>query len=237
MVQTKPNTGRRTLMMEILESRQMEDGQHEITIAANDNARDFIDLDLSTLRMDNCRNNPVVLWAHQRGTIPIARSTEIIREDGGRIRARFEFLPDDEFAQRVENAWSHGFIRAASVSFGGGDVTFLDNGKIRMTNAELYEWSLVPVPADPDALRMAERAIGLPDGMLATPDPSVEPLRDAGEIALIEGSVVALTQRIERLEATSQQGKEPVGDDEDPLAKASREYKALLAFMEEHQNV
>ena len=72
----------------------------------------------------------------------------------------------------------------------------------------------------------------MPDGMLATPDPSVEPLRDAGEIALIEGSVVALTQRIERLEATSQQGQEPVGEDGDPLEQIKRELDGLKADLE-----
>jgi len=172
----KPNTERRTRAVEILESRALEDGTHEITIAASNVARDNFDLDLASMRLENYLRNPVVLWAHDRRMPPIGRTRGIERVDGGKLRARFEFA-DDPFAQRISHLWDQEIIRAASISWGGGDLTFLDGGMIRETNAELYEWSLVPVPADPDALRMDD------------------------ELTVMRASITALTERLARLES------------------------------------
>jgi HK97 family phage prohead protease len=193
-MKTATTPERRTRLLNIVQSRAMDDGTHEITIAANNVARDEFDLDLGSLRLDNYLRNPVILWAHDRRGIPIGRTLEMGRTDDGGIRARFEFLPDDRFAERVRNAWDHGFIRAASVSWGGGQID-VDTGRMRERNAELYEWSLVSVPADPDALRTAERALNVPDGMLGQPLP--------------DDAVTRLEQRVAQLEAAIAAGREP----------------------------
>jgi hypothetical protein len=185
---------RQTRTVEIAHSRADADGQYEITIAANSVARDNYDLDLGSLRVDNYLRNPVVLWAHDTRQPPIGRTRGIERVDG-KIRAQFEFLEGDPFADRVRNAWDQGFIRAASISWGGGDISFLDAGRIRESNAELYEWSLVPVPADADALRTAERAIGLPEGLLG----GLEPL--AGPDHPLVEAIRELNERIDRFDA------------------------------------
>lgn len=240
----KPKQGERhNRAMQIVESRAIGGGRHEITIAAHAEARDMFEVDLNSLRMDSYLRNPVVMWSHDRhgatpsGGLPIARTTAISRTDSGGIRAEFEFLPDDEFADRVRNAWDHGFIRAASISWGGGEWTHLDNGKIRESNAELYEWSLVSIPADADALRAAERSMKLPEGTLAMP--KARQIED--EIATLQEQVAALTEQVAGVaaaetaleaEVTALKGESaPAGetDDDDELAGLAAEIEALTA--------
>ena len=58
--------------------------------------------------------------------------------------AEFSFLPGDENANRVRNAWDRGYVNAASI----GWVYDKETG-----NPEIVEVSLVAVPRDPDCLR------------------------------------------------------------------------------------
>ena len=61
--------------------------------------------------------------------------------------------------QRVKNAWDKGFLRAASVSWVPVESASDESGRRRDVTSELVEWSLVPVPADPDALRESYRRL------------------------------------------------------------------------------
>ena len=73
--------------------------------------------------------------------------------------ADFEFLSDDPFAQRVKNAWDKGFLRAASVNWIPVESAPGEGGRWRDTRSDLLEWSIVAVPADPDALRESHRRL------------------------------------------------------------------------------
>ena len=86
--------------------------------------------------------------------------------------ARFEFLDDDPFAKRVRNAWDKGFLRAASISWVPLESGRSDDGGRRDTRADLLEWSIVPVPADPEALRDSHRL--MLDAYLSDPQPDEE---------------------------------------------------------------
>ena len=154
-------------VMVVTEARQTEDGSaHRMVIAANELSRNGDELNLRGISFKNYRKNPVVLWAHDsyRG-IPIAKTLKIGHDEQGRIVADFEFNSDDEFAARVENAWNGGFIRAASIRYMPTKVVEVMNEageveRFRVDKSELLEWSLVPVPADPDSVRAAARALG-----------------------------------------------------------------------------
>ena len=94
--------------------------------------------------------------------------------------ADFEFNSDDEFAARVENAWNGGFIRAASIRYMSTKVVEVRNeagevGRFRVDKSDLLEWSLVPIPADPDSVRAAARALGLPAEIFRGLEPEPEP--------------------------------------------------------------
>ena len=153
----------RSMGMEIVRREAVDARRRSVVIAANERARTAPEIDLAGLQFDNYRRNPVVMWAHDStgrspsGGLPIGRTLSISRADDGGIVAEFEFLEDDPFAQRIRNAWDRGFLQAASISWLPVETRPADGGGIRDVRAELLEWSIVSVPADPDALRETHR--------------------------------------------------------------------------------
>ena len=122
-----------------------EDGRYRAVIAVNDDVGDGAPIPLRSMDLSGYRKNPVVLFAHDRwSNLPIGRTLELKWTNRG-LEAIFEFLKGDEFADRVRNAWERGYLRAASIGArpkGGNPMQY-----------ELSEWSIVPVPADQDAVR------------------------------------------------------------------------------------
>ena len=147
--------------MDIVERSALGKGRYRVTIAASESIRQQPDLDFDGLSTENYAKNPVVMWAHDpvgrspSAGLPIGRTSNRTKAPDGRIVAEFEFLRDDPFAQRVQNAWEKGFLQAASISWIPVETAPVDGGRWRDTRSELLEWSIVAVPADPDALREA----------------------------------------------------------------------------------
>ncbi len=204
--------------MVVTEARQAEDGSaHRMVIAANEVSRNGDDLNLRGISFKNYRKNPVVLWAHDSYQgIPIAKTVKIGHDEQGRIEADFQFNSDDEFAARVENAWNGGFIRSASIRYLPTKVVEVRNeeGKVerlRIEESELLEWSLVPVPADPDSVRAAARALNLPEEIFRglepepeesepLPDPVTEDPEPEPEPKEADPFIDALRERVDTLE-------------------------------------
>ena len=153
----------RSMSMGIVRCDAVDAKRRSVVIAANDRARTAPEIDLAGLRFENYRRNPVVMWAHDStgrspsGGLPIGRTLSISRAPDGGITAEFEFLEDDPFAQRIRNAWDRGFLQAASISWLPIETRPSEGGGVRDIRAELLEWSIVSVPADPDALRETHR--------------------------------------------------------------------------------
>lgn len=105
--------------------------------------------------------NPVVLWAHQRYTVPpIGRCVALDVEDD-RIIATTKFARGVPFAEDVFRLYEQGVLRAWSVGFvatrgrrrpGAGP-----NGRdgLLVEEWDLLEYSAVPVPENPQALTLA----------------------------------------------------------------------------------
>ena len=245
-------------MVTLTDVRKLEEeGAERMVIAANDVSRAGDYLNLRGMSFENYMKNPVVLWAHNYGVnlsgatpsggIPIAKTLEIGHDDG-RIVADFQFNSDDEFAARVENAWNGGFIRAASIGYLPTQIAERtdENGetRYRVEKSELLEWSLVPVPADPDSVRAAARALNLPEESEPPPDP----VADEPEPEPKQGNPVeALRERVDTLEqelralaakppTTEEEPQETPTPDEpkDPvLAAVETEFAAVRQIIEE----
>ncbi len=157
------SAGVRSQYMDVVRRDHVGEGVYRVTIAANERVRQPPELDFEGLSTENYARNPVVMWAHDvsgrspSGGLPIGRTLRLHKQQGGKLVVDFEFLSDDPFAGRVRNAWDRGFLRAASISWlplAGGPA---GKGQWRDDRSELLEWSIVPVPADPDALRQAHK--------------------------------------------------------------------------------
>lgn len=118
-------------------------------------------VDQNSLKLGRYLDNPVVLFGHNSRELPIGRASNV-RVDGGALRARIHFASTtkaEETYQLVQakilRGVSIGFVpgRAAVERRAGKDVTVLYDG-------ELHELSVVPIPANPEALLRA-KAMGL----------------------------------------------------------------------------
>lgn len=113
-------------------------------------------------RLENYLKNPVVLYGHNHHELPIGAATSVTVEPGRGIRASWRWLEGDERANRVRNAWDQGVLRAASVGF--SPIKFEpredDGWGLVHTEWEKLEYSIVPVPMNPQAVR-ALRGLGL----------------------------------------------------------------------------
>ena len=155
----------RSMHMDIVRREALPGSRYRVTIAASEKVRQPPELDFEGLAFDNYLRNPVVMWAHDAigrspsGGLPIGRTLSLAQTGSGGIVADFEFLSEDPFAQRVKNAWDKGFLQAASVSWLPLETTPTSDGGWRDTRSDLLEWSIVSVPADPDALRATHQRL------------------------------------------------------------------------------
>ena len=96
--------------------------------------------------------NPVILWNHDPGS-PIARCVEI-GVNAGQLEAVAQFPPEgtDPLADRVYGLIKAGVVNATSIGFAPVEETPIKGGGVTVSRSELWEFSFVSVPANPEAL-------------------------------------------------------------------------------------
>jgi phage head maturation protease len=138
-----------------------ENGIYEVMISTEsvDRAGDIVRA--AGGKFDDYMNNPVVLLGHEYRDLPVAKSLEIAVVSGLGVRAKFQF-PEwglYEKADTTRKLWDAGFLNAASIGFQPIKSANLDPnrpwGPQEYLEWELLEWSIVVVPANQDALRLA----------------------------------------------------------------------------------
>jgi len=137
-------------------------GQILINTAATDRTQDRVLPDGA--RLDNYMRNPVVQWGHNyhEPWATIGRTISIERRPEGLV-ADFELRPaanDQDPQNIVRLLWLGGWIKAASVGFIGLEMSENNLGGRDFSEWELLEWSLVPIPANQEALRLAVKGLG-----------------------------------------------------------------------------
>lgn len=118
-------------------------------------------------QLDRFRENPVLLFGHNTRATPVG-GVEKIEVVGKKLIADCVFRPegDSELADDVWKAVEGRFLRAVSVGFmpTGPINQLVDNTGnwtgFEFTAQELLELSVVPVPANPQALAVA-RSLGI----------------------------------------------------------------------------
>lgn len=117
--------------------------------------------------LSNFKNNPVLLFGHDSHAVPIGKVPDI-RVEGSRLIAGVKFRPegDNADADDVYSALKGGFLSAVSVGFlptvkpnyiwapDDPDHEKWPTG-YEFVGQELLELSVVPVPANPQALALA----------------------------------------------------------------------------------
>src|SRR5207237_328975 len=109
--------------------------------------------------LENFKRNPISLWAHDHSQPPIGRVSRIWQA-GNALMAAITFATTD-FAESVYQLCRQGFLNATSVGFRASTSSRNKYGGVTYdAPMELLEVSLVPIPANPDALIQA-RAAGI----------------------------------------------------------------------------
>lgn len=135
--------------------------QFTISTASVDRMGDTIDV--KGWKLDNYRKNPVVLWGHDATSLPVAKANKVWIEDG-KLKAETEFTPPGmaRFNDAVFDMLKAGFLNATSVGFAPLKYAFTDDPQRRFgidfMEQELLEFSVVSVPANPEALIDARSA-------------------------------------------------------------------------------
>jgi len=119
-------------------------------------------------QLDSFKQNPVVLWDHKSGDPPIGTAVQVWKDLSGEesflgIRSRFFDAAKYEFADLIARMVMDGDLQAGSVGFLPLATTRPETQEARTKlglgpwgvlydKAELLEWSIVTVPANPGAL-------------------------------------------------------------------------------------
>jgi HK97 family phage prohead protease len=129
------------------------------TISTETVDRDHDVISLAGWQLDNYKKNPVVLWAHNYRGFPIATCTSIGIQNGALVAtARFHDHPEASIAHDLVE---DGGLRATSVGFRVLKYAFNEDRRgYDIMEQELLEFSIVPVPANPEAVMSLAKAFG-----------------------------------------------------------------------------
>lgn len=114
-------------------------------------------IDVKGWDLEAFKKNPVVLWAHDNESLPVGKATRVWI-DGEKLKATAEFTPEGmaRFNDTVFDMLKGGFLNAVSVGFMPKDWKFVEDADRRFgidfLKQELLEFSVVSVPANPEAL-------------------------------------------------------------------------------------
>lgn len=149
------------------DAKAMNDEARSIDVICSTPTEDsYEEIVEQTWRLDRYKKNPIVLYEHGHASgwfggdsedkFPIAKA-ENVRVEGGVLKATLVFAPANvsERAERVWQAMKGGFLRAVSVGFRphNARVETHDGREVYvLSDNELYEISVVAIPANPDAV-------------------------------------------------------------------------------------
>lgn len=179
--------------------------------------------------LDNFKKNPVVLFGHDYFAPPVGRATSIGVDDKKRLVMEVEFAPKETyaFADTIFRLAESGFLNTTSVGFiphetenvgqdddedapegnGKGGHRRRKKPKRKFLDNELLEVSLVPVPANPNAVRLSKgiETSVMDDyaaGLKALKDKTVIGYASHGDLKLVdEGASWDGTAAVKRLRA------------------------------------
>jgi len=176
-------------------------------------------------RLDNYRKNPVVMFAHNYQDLPVAKALEIEAIPGEGLKAKIQFPPKgaSQQADSVHALWAGGFLNAASVGFipfkwEERDTDHEERDSFYppriYTSWELLEFSLVGIPSNASALRLAMK-------MLEVEEPEQPaPIQETPEPVTVKtATVVSVAKRGRVLSAKNEEKIRDARDNLDEVLK------------------
>lgn len=151
-------------------------------IASTDAIDSYDEIVEQSWDLSRFKSNPVILYAHDRRSLPIGKAQRcdvvVAAVGGARLECTIEFATEkmNPEAEKVWQLVQNGFLKAVSVGFRPKTVKreVRDGKEIYvLSDNVLHEISIVPIPANPEALaKMKSDAAGA-----ATPKPATTSAR------------------------------------------------------------
>jgi HK97 family phage prohead protease len=140
-----------------------EDRVIEFAISTDSIDRDFDRIKQDGWVLDKYRKNPVVLFGHHywNNEAPVVGKSLTEWVEKHKLKSRMQFTPEGTvpLADMLYRLYAHKFMRATSVGFIPLEWKFVQEDDrpfgVDFEKQELLEYSLVPVPANADALSEA----------------------------------------------------------------------------------
>jgi len=208
-----------------------EQGIYELMPSTESIDRDGDVLVAEGADLANYRRNPVVMYAHDYSDLPVAKAIDIQSVPGVGLRAKIQFPPigDSPKADAVHKLWAGGFLNAASVGFAPKQAEPNGTGQ-RFTQWEMLEFSIVPIPANADALRLAVKSL--------TPIEKRGRVLSAGNERRLREAITMLQEVLDQLggapEPDAPADEEPVTDSEKDIEEVAVALASLVPVLKEY---
>jgi HK97 family phage prohead protease len=140
----------------IEKASKLAEGEVEFVVSTSawDSHGERINVD--GINVKDFQKNPVVLWGHDGFNLPIATATKVWK-DAGKLMARAKFFMDDAFSAKIYDYLVKGRLNAVSI---GGMVQEWASDGLTIEKLNMKEFSVVSVPANPEALAVAKSLSG-----------------------------------------------------------------------------
>jgi HK97 family phage prohead protease len=230
-------------------------------IASTDTIDSHGDVVEQTFDLKRYKKNPVVLWLHNsfgwldgsraEDYLPIGRA-ENVKVVDGKLEAKIFIVSGDGEQSLSEKIWrrvKQRVLRAVSIGFRPGLVSEEKDSHghyfYRLSDNELYEISVVPIPSNPDAVaksvalqhkhlsRLAAKNTTKDSDIMADNDAFEKSLREKAEA---EAEVKTLREKLEASQKETKSAADKAADLEQKLA-AEQEKRAELAEKLKEQEV
>jgi HK97 family phage prohead protease len=213
-----------------LHVREVREAKREADFVASTDAIDAYDEIVEQVwRLDRFHSNPVVLYAHQSRELPIGVATFCDVRDGNLI-CTIRFVTEDK-NPKAEQVWKmvrDRELRAVSVGFVPHSYRWEkkdDREVLILSDNELHEISVVPIPANPEALaKMKAKAMADAAKDVATKQAAVAAETDSENMKTIEQLMAEVAER----DAALADLKRKLADSE----KGSGEARTTLSALE-----
>lgn len=141
-------------------TKELGEGVLEATITTSNTDRHNENIVTDGINVDAYMNNPVVLYGHDYQGLPIGKTIKLTTMKN-KIKARFQLAVEEyPFAKTVYDMVKNGYLNAVSI---GGIVREWSDDYRSILQMEMVEFSVVPVPANAEAIitaRSFEQATG-----------------------------------------------------------------------------
>lgn len=146
--------------------REVRADERSIRVVASTDAIDSYDEIVEQIwDLKRFKSNPVILYGHRSRELPIGKGIDVGLVNGN-LEATIQFVSEkaNPLAENVFQLFKEGALNAVSVGFRPRDVRLEkrnDQEVFVLSDNELWEISVVPIPANPEALsKMRQLAAG-----------------------------------------------------------------------------